>query len=1810
MNDLQNSILESISILANSASQSTPTTLTVEAVVLNAVDAGSGLYLVEYLGNKFQAYSDVTSKYSPGELVYVLIPNGDFTKNKIILRAVAPSAKNYIEDTSKNFYYNNVSNNLLDFGGTISLSSYNNEEVNLTEYIPNVMTILNEYYKDGVKTFKLSTSVKTNILGQSYGNYGLKLRIPIKSGGLREYVLDTGDILGNPYTLNTWTPQSKVFTIEDLDSSRSVELYAFVDGFIEDEILKEKYDIFFQGLNLFGVELITGSTEVTSYRLALSASDGSLFLTEDNNKTIIPQLFINGAETSLEGFDCYWFMEDATVSISSKEYLAEGGVGWRCVNKKSSVSTTSLGSLDIQYILSDYFYTVLFSSIEDKVSCRYKCVINYDGILISKIIELRNYVTQPFEISLSTSSGSTTFIQGSDIKLTCELKKIPVDLAQEIVYIWHLYDKQGNFIDKNFINYTKQSLGFVEVEFSSNLIDELGIVRVFICKLDTDTRVLKTIGSAAINLAIAIDGEYFISITPNNILYKYDSDGDSPLIADYDGPNPISAIEPLRVHIYKKDGTELTDSEYQMANIQWILEEDSLFKPLNKADEVSGNLQYFYSQDFPYSIASTFNKNDNEKKLLVTVDVNGTYLEAEPNIQFFKEGVSGLNGSKYTALIFYGKDKYNPYTVDFGHNLVAIKYINTSSTEPGVYWKTYNKNGSIIDFNSAQPLELKVYKDGKIIEIAKNNISWDIFENVGNNNFSVVDGKVNVETKTNGVDHCIIQATVIIPGDSDTSTLEVLYCYYPIDIIEYQADSLYPNKALLPLITGGFFAVEYTKDGINPTYDTTKNFELACQYEKSDESNRFYGYNWRSSDEQMLFLNNKSNASRQEVSPTNRYDSVVNNLFISLDVTPKELKSEDMHAKPDETLVDSKIVQLENNRTYTELLLNRINEIYSIWQSNLNICTDLLAYRESILLELDKLDIILDNILMIRENSEQAKTLKEQINNMRTQVYDFQTNSNNPDYSLYFLNLEYIDSIADTAVTKMLGSDFNREIIFYNSACENLIKYATTEFYSNAIKAYKTIKNVSIKDIKDIDYADLRKEYQIIANKFQEVIDGIKYQTSMIALHDYLEYVITILSNYSVWDGNKYILSNSLSNWFDNEINNIDAEYNQQLALYNCDIKQNATKNIPITVKRPVMFLYSRDGLSTVQGWDGNKIYVEDNTEYLTSLHAAVGPLQTQTFSLRGAAAGFNGVALGTHVKVNNDSEERDQGIYGYYNGKQTFMLNATNGVASFGVKGQGQIILDPSQETGIIRSGNYSTTNSYTDENNITYPGQGMQIDLTTPEIRYGSGYFIVDKNGRLNAKEAIIDGTIYAKDGVFEGKVIAGEGSSFAGEITATSGTFTGAITATSGQFGNLLIDGDRIVIVTEYDAEGKPITSKEFIDANGNTIVDFAEQGKVLTSLTSNIGGWTVVGTESAQMLQGVKAVGGLILNPITNKIYYENVNTISNTSATDLYGGFYLGNDGFVVPNVFQVQPTDKTGYWNVNSRTVQWNDLEGQINLKFGADEINLFNKIFITNEDIKFCFDEIALEDTGIKIITDGTFVLNSNQFTINCLDNNSFTCKNFLVASNNVNFTNEGFNLKVNNSNLLEGQIANGVTSLIAQADNVSLGKNKDIIITTNTITFKEKDTIKIGKSATFTDIISKIHNNDETSKVEVNGDNVSIVSKGQTSLGDEIIIADNNIQIKAENITLSDAVSVKNNEVIIGTVKIDSNTVENTGNFKNIGNTTIEGAVSVTGNTTINGPMSVTDRITVAALTVGTVEFSNDEMIKLKQILTSFQG
>ena len=82
-------VLDAIEMLSSAAVENAKYNKTIQAQIIGCVDSKTGRYKCQYLDTTFYAYSDKeNARYSSGTSVYVLIPDNDMSREKIILGAV------------------------------------------------------------------------------------------------------------------------------------------------------------------------------------------------------------------------------------------------------------------------------------------------------------------------------------------------------------------------------------------------------------------------------------------------------------------------------------------------------------------------------------------------------------------------------------------------------------------------------------------------------------------------------------------------------------------------------------------------------------------------------------------------------------------------------------------------------------------------------------------------------------------------------------------------------------------------------------------------------------------------------------------------------------------------------------------------------------------------------------------------------------------------------------------------------------------------------------------------------------------------------------------------------------------------------------------------------------------------------------------------------------------------------------------------------------------------------------------------------------------------------------------------------------------------------------------------------------------------------------------------------------------------------------------------------------------------------------------------------------------------------------------
>ena len=761
-------------------------------------------------------------------------------------------------------------------------------------------------------------------------------------------------------------------------------------------------------------------------------------------------------------------------------------------------------------------------------------------------------------------------------------------------------------------------------------------------------------------------------------------------------------------------------------------------------------------------------------------------FSAAAAIKFLKEGENGTNNSNYSAVILYNGAEYGEKINGIERKFQVI-YDNNSQ---GWYCPVLDEKEYVdlkpiaLTSNSSEIVDLKIYRAGQ--EYADRSgvrVVWTFFdadqnkpcllfsdggeqgatskeikfegeeENITDKNISCMIGP-NTDFQWEEDDKPVISVNILQAKIEITTSEEKteLYAYYPIDIIK--VDSIEDLKRLytsednsvnvinyaIPMCSGGFSHVLYASDGTNPQYDSSNPFTCI----DSIYGNKYDTYNWSSSKNLKLV---KEEENFSTIRPVSKYDSSETKNYVQaeLGLNEKEIENyqvtmENLKKEYEELLKD--IENLESNKeNLDEFFINFFeneedNFIKSLENEN---SKEYLKYKAKIynkLIELEKQYNLFkeyydDEKLIFKEGKKEELDTKlvpieftVEKTNIRTDNIEWNTNYNP-------FEIKKVEDLNDYLSNKNQRKNLFNLIQNYNNAYNKYKKiivdeYLPAEVHSNneLLDAYNKFKDfykdtfigVIDEDGKIIEetklsllptlYAALKGIYNKITVNSEEC--PLTYND---VLNNIVNETLELLSKYGSKDGLHEAEEKNLEQLKEQKQKDAAAaleEYNKLLIEYN-------EKEYSITYIRPVVMTYNRYELSAIAGWDGNRLYTgEGNTgEYLYAPQVGAGR--------KDGNGAFTGIVIGNK---NTDGKEKI-GLFGYGNGEETIFLNAEDGSSTFGKSGAGQIIIDPSQNKAILKSGNYNISEK-----------TGMQIDLTTPEIRFGSGNFVVNSDGHITAK------------------------------------------------------------------------------------------------------------------------------------------------------------------------------------------------------------------------------------------------------------------------------------------------------------------------------------------------------------------------------------------------------------------------------------------------------------------------------------------
>ena len=1544
--ELQESILKAISAVADNSIDKAKTDLTIECEIEKIQNAAKGVYTVKYTENKFTAHSTNGLSYSIGDSVYVLVPQGDFSKNKVILGLTEGAVKEKKSQVQN--HYNEISPNFLNSLDEIQLCTYHTQEI---EYHPadEFIGTLIQPYNNFVLKMKVRTDIK-EITQRMGGNYGIIIKIPIKDVETNESILvektlDIKNMLGNVYSFENYSAQTLYFSFEgqryDVEHSNDFSITAFVKGFSQDEEITTP-DIFIKNIELKAVEELT-QEQLEGYFFDIKCDEGFQFLSGKYtaDKILIPSLLVDGVSTSVKDYECFWFKEDASIGTESEYYNAQGGAGWRILNNRIRIDIDKEGNPVYDFeTLKNYEYKVKMSDVF--VRARYKCILLNADTQLEKIVTISNLNSQ-ISFSLDTPSGSHKYLKDiGDVVLDAKLHFPGATSNTLFKYRFQGFDKNNNLIENEF--YTVKQLNKVtgqdhltEITFPVKTIDEAITVKcdfVYVKILSDDTMVEETIGTDSVTL---ITGEnlddYIISIENGGVIYKYDANGNSPMLAAFDGPQEsrLTKIEPIKLKLFRNGGDELSLSEYNFLDVTWKIPKNSMIIPDSSLAIKNEDEDYVYYKGkglttFPYDIDSSFDNSKNyNDTILIIASFDGREYFGRTSIKFIKDGASGTNGSQYSAIVTYkgyGYGELNEKGVPQKLRCISID---------GAWKKYQNKRYEEFNYGGFPQFSVDVYKSGKKIPAQNFSVSWSMMDaqNDSANTFSIDNnGYLKTISNKNWTSLSqrpvnIVQATITTYSTSDSKTAnEVLEAYYPIDVV-----FVGNNIPFVPSIENGFDEVLYDCDLSNPQYNTNKPFKVEILDDEIEFS--LFG-DWECS----------SGSLDKESTPSPYEREIIPKSMYEIEKVPYQNNYVAVKIKPNKLITSQKQKELKDQLntinfslseiTVKESFFNQISGLfdYKGYINKLDQCEKFLSYKSKYLIYLNDLLKITESLKSIDED-----TYEVYYNMVSSVIYDTLNPDNIDEIECYEGGEIEIPSEVSNYQILDLIYQFNDKI----NECETL--YNIIVNYSHAPSEITTLSTLQI------DLQTLANEISAIdlENKFTDLKQT---QTTIVkAIEGYIQQLqIAITKNDIV-----YILNN-VQEILNTYIVGVDSKEKENLEEQRTSLleelgKQTNISNFSsdgtIVIVKPIIFTVNKYGLAGVNSWDGNKLYTGTNNEYLFAPQVGAGIKDTK---------GFTGVVMG---KRYTSSSNIDIGLFGYANTLQSFFLDAKTGDLTLGANGQGQIKFVPNG-TSTIAGWNLN-------EDSLEKKTTNYRVGLYAG----GDGDYAFEAENRKYPNSRSVRIT-------------------YDGKLEAHDVDLTGKITATSGEIGGWDIKGNTLVsdgkskielnsntatinIGTEIQLKGSDSTIQvgdkvsldginDKISIGTSIVLDGSENSIHLANKSISINGSSStitigLNTSTRITLDGSSAVIKSLSN--TNVNYKKGFEISQNSFFVGYKAGNYLefSNDKLIVKGEIQAT-TGNIGGWSLSSDGLfgNYDTYEGRYKtqlkpnfFKLGSIEIDMDN---------------------------------------------------------------------------------------------------------------------------------------------------------------------------------------------------------------------------------------------------------------------------
>ena len=834
--NLQDSLLQAIDYLVNNRVDKISKDVTITATIKKVVNSLTGEYQVNYNGGFLNAYAQEGANYSENQEVYVLIPENDWSKRKLIVG----KASQVTEDENITFVsslindYNMIGQNtVVDTNSVLpqGLHSYlTSEYILLYQHGDEEHSILtfnenefSNYIKDA-EALLIEASFMTRLprahrLAKN-GKYGIQFVLAFKNQDRPEetkyvsYVLDSNNMTGNPFLYNSYTDQYAIFPIDEANYLYVDSIMIWSEGFVtESNTVQADFwgaDILVKEPEIYGLRQITATNG--DYMLRLSTPQGAVFTSFEQTETltamgtVMYQVNTNVSDSTTY----YWFAKDDRIDASSEEYNIYGGSGWRYLSGKGNNREMETSGYENRAYENIYMLAAVYK----------------EQVILKQEFTFYNEAASR-DITIESDLGTTfSFDRGTPV-LTCMIdgnsSEFDPDYPDEyFTFSWSKIDEYGGTtalnvtyedlkkqydeaieagLEYNIIASIRNRMIEMEgVEFDRNVlkypISQIAASATFSCSVflkETETGDSFFIGSAQITLSnedVVSPTDYYILIENGDQVFQYSESGVAPTSERYQDPQEVL---PLECHFYDPAGLEVNAETY---TVKWKVPLDNTLIVTPREGMVinpATNLEEWYAQaTYPLDIEDSYDYQATTNQVTCIVTYQGVEYQRDSDLFFTKVGENGTNGTDVVCKISPVKEP--------SKGLLAIKTTNNTSPE----WNNGQGMGVV-------PLKFQAYNRTELLNTPT--VLWTISGGNGNQSRYLSIGKeigdINWEDSGSGHRNQIVRGETEFEG-------QTYYAFYPIPHIDYRSGT---NYEVIINKTWTLKSITYNADGRNPLYN-------------------------------------------------------------------------------------------------------------------------------------------------------------------------------------------------------------------------------------------------------------------------------------------------------------------------------------------------------------------------------------------------------------------------------------------------------------------------------------------------------------------------------------------------------------------------------------------------------------------------------------------------------------------------------------------------------------------------------------------------------------------------------------------------------------------------------------------------------------------------------------------------------------------------------------------------------------------------------------------------------------------------------